>query len=100
MHVAPAAGKVQGLSASKTEDVILHRPSPRAVERTGRAAPPVSLAMIRNRRIRRSAAAALIAVGIVLLVLAPSVGAGLMFFALGILLELVGLALEHRDPPA
>ena len=55
--------------------------------------------MIRNRRIRRSCAGALIGAGLVLLVLAPSVGAGVAFFALGIVLELVGLALEHREPP-
>lgn len=55
--------------------------------------------MIRNRRIRRKVAAVLIGVGLLLLALAPSVGAGLAFFALGIVLELVGLALEHRDPP-
>ncbi|MBS1177336.1 MAG: hypothetical protein H6R06_1748 [Proteobacteria bacterium] len=55
--------------------------------------------MIRNRRIRRSFAGALIGVGLLLLVLAPSVGVGLGIFALGIVLELVGLALEHREPP-
>lgn len=55
--------------------------------------------MIRNRRIRRSCAAALIGVGLLLLLLAPSVRAGLAFFALGIVLELVGLALEHREAP-
>jgi hypothetical protein len=55
-------------------------------------------AMIRNRRIRRSVVAALIGVGLLLL-LAPSVRAGLIFFALGIMLELVGLALEHRQLP-
>lgn len=56
-------------------------------------------AMIRNRRIRRIGAGALIGAGVLLLVLAPSVRAGLGFFALGIVLELVGLALEHREPP-
>jgi hypothetical protein len=54
--------------------------------------------MIRNRRIRRTIAGLLIAVGLLLLALAPSVGAGLAFFALGFVLELIGLALEHRDP--
>jgi Zn-dependent membrane protease YugP len=53
--------------------------------------------MIRNRRIRRTIAGLLIAVGLLLLALAPSVGAGLAFFALGFVLELIGLALEHRD---
>jgi hypothetical protein len=45
--------------------------------------------MIRNRRIRRTIAGLLIAVGLL--------GAGLAFFALGFVLELIGLALEHRD---
>lgn len=55
--------------------------------------------MIRNRRIRCSCAVALMGVGLLLLVFAPSVRAGLAFFALGIVLELVGLALERREPP-
>jgi hypothetical protein len=55
--------------------------------------------MIRNRRIRRKVAAVLIGGGLMLLVLAPSAGVGVAVFALGIVLELVGLALEHRDPP-
>jgi hypothetical protein len=36
--------------------------------------------------------------GIAVFALAPSVGAGVAFFALGFLLEVIGLALEHRDP--
>lgn len=56
--------------------------------------------MFRNRRIRRSLAVALMAAGLLLLMLAPSVGLGLAFFGLGIVLELVGLVLEHREPPA
>jgi hypothetical protein len=55
--------------------------------------------MIRKRRIRRGLAGALIGAGLLLLALAPSVGVGLAVFALGIALELAGLALEHRDPP-
>jgi Zn-dependent membrane protease YugP len=78
MRALSTAGKVWFLTEAQTEVV----------------------AMIRNRRVRRSAAGALIAVGILLMMLAPSVGAGLVLFALGIVLELVGLALEHRDPPA
>jgi hypothetical protein len=54
--------------------------------------------MLRHRRIRRTIAATLLGIGLLLLLLAPSVGAGLAFFVLGFLLELVGLALEHRDP--
>jgi hypothetical protein len=53
--------------------------------------------MIRNRRIRRWLAVALLGAGLLLLALAPSVGLGLAFFALGVALEAAGLALEHRD---
>jgi uncharacterized membrane protein YccC len=55
--------------------------------------------MIRNRRIRRTIAGALIGVGVLLMALAPSVGVGLVLFGLGVVLELLGLALEHREPP-
>lgn len=54
--------------------------------------------MIRNRRNRRIAEAVLMALGGALLLLAPSVHFGLIAFALGIVLELVGLALERRGP--
>lgn len=52
--------------------------------------------MIRNRRIRRSLIAALMVTGALLLMLSPSVPLGLLPFALGIGLELLGLALERR----
>ncbi len=54
--------------------------------------------MIRNRRTRRVTAAALIAVGGVLLLLAPSAHYGLIAFALGVLLELAGIVIERRGP--
>ena len=54
--------------------------------------------MIRNRRTRRIAEAVLMVLGGALLLLAPSVHFGLIAFALGIVLELVGLALERRGP--
>ena len=52
--------------------------------------------MIRNRRVRRGIEAGLMALGGALLLLAPSVHYGLIAFALGIALELAGLALERR----
>lgn len=55
--------------------------------------------MIRNRRIRRAIAAVLIAAGGGLMLLSPSVGPGLIAFGCGVLLELVGLVVEHRNPP-
>lgn len=54
--------------------------------------------MIRNRLIRRSASVVLIVAGGLLMLLSTSVGAGLIAFSLGVLLELVGLALDRRKP--
>lgn len=54
--------------------------------------------MIRNRRLRRAIAAVLIVLGGGLMLLAPSVGPGLLAFGCGVLLELVGLAMERRGP--
>jgi hypothetical protein len=51
-----------------------------------------------HRRARRVVAVVLMVVGGALMALSPDVGAGLAAFALGLLLELVGLALEHRPP--
>ncbi len=51
-----------------------------------------------HRRARRVVAVVLMVVGGALMALSPDVGAGLAAFALGLLLELVGLALEHRTP--
>jgi hypothetical protein len=58
--------------------------------------------MIRNRRIRRTAAVALLAAGGLLMWLAPQAlfGApqtlGAVLLALGIALEAIGIAVEHR----
>jgi len=54
--------------------------------------------MIRNRRLRRIVALALIAIGIVLMLLAPSAHYGLIAFALGVVLELAGIAIERQGP--
>lgn len=54
--------------------------------------------MIRNRRLRRSLALGLIVAGAVLLLLAPSAHYGLIAFALGVVLELAGIAIERRGP--
>jgi hypothetical protein len=57
-----------------------------------------SRSMIRNRNFRRPLALVLIAAGGLLMWLSTSVGPGLVAFGLGVLLEVVGLALEHRGP--
>jgi hypothetical protein len=52
--------------------------------------------MIRNRKIRRSLVVVLMLSGALLLLLSPSVPLGLLTFALGLGLELLGQALERR----
>ncbi|MDH3210091.1 MAG: hypothetical protein OEM00_02725 [Burkholderiaceae bacterium] len=54
--------------------------------------------MIRNRRARRILSMLLMVLGGSLMLLSTSVGAGLVVFGLGVLLEVVGLALERRGP--
>jgi uncharacterized membrane protein HdeD (DUF308 family) len=56
-------------------------------------------AMLRNRRLRRLLAGLLLVLGALLMLFSPSVQVGLMAFALGVALELAGLALERRDRP-
>jgi hypothetical protein len=51
-----------------------------------------------HRRARRVIAVALMVAGGAVMALSPDVGAGLAAFAVGLLLELVGLALERRPP--
>ena len=52
--------------------------------------------MIRKPRIRRSAAVILVVLGAILMFLAPEVWQGALLLALGILLELLGIALERK----
>jgi uncharacterized membrane protein HdeD (DUF308 family) len=53
--------------------------------------------MLRNRRSRRLVAALLLVLGALLMLFSPSVEAGLVAFALGVALELAGLAIERSD---
>jgi hypothetical protein len=53
--------------------------------------------MIRNRWLRRSVALALMTLGGLLMLVAPPVWVGAIPFALGIILEVIGVNLEHRD---
>jgi uncharacterized membrane protein HdeD (DUF308 family) len=55
--------------------------------------------MLRNRSLRRASAALLLLLGVLLMLFSPSVQLGLLAFALGVALELAGLALERRDRP-
>ena len=53
--------------------------------------------MIKNRRTRRTSAVIMMALGAILMFLAPGVWQGALLFVLGIALELLGIALEHKD---
>lgn len=52
--------------------------------------------MLRKRRPRRVLASFLVVLGGVLIFLAPAVWAGVVLLVLGVAIELVGIALEHR----
>ncbi|WP_157265689.1 hypothetical protein [Thiobacillus thioparus] len=52
--------------------------------------------MLRKRRTRRVLAAALVVLGGVLMALAPEIWAGLLVLALGVAVEMAGIALEHK----
>ncbi len=52
--------------------------------------------MIKNQRTRRTIAAITIVLGAVLMLLAPNVWPGAVLFVSGIVLELAGIALEHK----
>jgi len=54
--------------------------------------------VIRNRPLRRTLALVLIVGGALAMWLAASSPAGIVAFAVGVLLELVGIALERRGP--
>jgi uncharacterized membrane protein HdeD (DUF308 family) len=53
--------------------------------------------MLRNWGLRRAVAIVLLVLGGLLMLFSPSVQIGLVAFALGVVLELAGLALERRD---
>ncbi|HUW51253.1 MAG TPA: hypothetical protein VMV75_09605 [Sulfuricella sp.] len=52
--------------------------------------------MIKNTRIRRTAALAMVALGAILMFLAPEVWPGALLLGLGVILEMAGIALEHK----
>jgi hypothetical protein len=53
--------------------------------------------MIRNKRVRRAVAVALMVLGALLMLLAPPVWIGAIPLALGIVVELMGIAIERQD---
>jgi membrane-bound ClpP family serine protease len=52
--------------------------------------------MIKNRRVRRISATIMVVLGAVMMFLAPAVWQGLVLFVLGVVLELLGIALERK----
>jgi hypothetical protein len=52
--------------------------------------------MIKNLRVRRTSAVIMMVLGAILMFLAPEVWPGALLLALGVVLELVGIALEHK----
>lgn len=52
--------------------------------------------MIRNPRTRRASAIILIVLGGILMLLAPEIWQGALLLAFGVVLELIGIALEHK----
>jgi membrane-bound ClpP family serine protease len=56
--------------------------------------------MIRNPRIRRTSAVIMVVLGAILMLIAPEVWQGALLLVLGVVLELVGIALEHKADKA
>lgn len=52
--------------------------------------------MIKNLRTRRTSAAIMVVLGAILMLIAPEIWAGLLLLVLGVVLELVGIALVHK----
>ena len=52
--------------------------------------------MIKNPRTRRAIAVIMMVLGAILMFLAPEVWQGALLLALGVVLELFGIALEHK----
>jgi Zn-dependent membrane protease YugP len=52
--------------------------------------------MLRNPRIRRTTAVIMMILGALLMFLAPEIWQGALLLTLGVVLELIGIALEHK----
>ena len=56
--------------------------------------------MIKNVRVRRASAGIIVVLGALLMLLAPEIWAGLVLLLVGVLLELAGIALAHKEKKA
>lgn len=54
------------------------------------------MVLIKNKRVRRGIGLVLVVAGGLLMWLAPEVGVGVFLLAAGVLLEIIGIALEQR----
>jgi hypothetical protein len=52
--------------------------------------------MIKNTRTRRASAVIMMVLGAILMFLAPEVWQGALLFVMGVVLELIGISLEHK----
>lgn len=52
--------------------------------------------MLKNTRARRASAVIMVVLGAILMFLAPEAWPGALVLILGVVLELVGIALEHK----
>lgn len=52
--------------------------------------------MIKNTHIRRTGALILVVLGAILMLLAPEVWQGALLLVLGVIIELIGITLEHN----
>lgn len=55
--------------------------------------------MLKRTALRRVVALLLIGLGALVMFLAPETSAGLALLIVGVALELIGIALSHRQPP-
>ena len=53
--------------------------------------------MMKNPRARRASAVIMVVLGAILMFLAPEAWPGALVLILGVVLELVGIALEHKN---
>jgi protein-S-isoprenylcysteine O-methyltransferase Ste14 len=55
--------------------------------------------MMKNTALRRAVAVLLVVLGALAMLFAPETWAGAILLALGVSLEMIGIALRHRDSP-
>ena len=59
----------------------------------------MNTSMLRKTHLRRPLAALLVIAGAMMMFFAPETWAGALLLALGIMIEVIGITLKHRDQP-